>query len=227
MLPLTIITVVYNDALNLSRTISSVKSQTFTDFEYIIVDGKSTDNTLDVISQNKEFITAYISEEDLGIYDAMNKGIFMAKGKWINFMNAGDVYANFDVLASLNFNQEINYCIYGASNKSFSSIPNHQSMFILASWHRENLYNLKYKIAADYAIKRKLISSGKIEYVNVNIVTSLPGGASQTLNYCSSYISNAIDLKEIDLLWSRKNKLGIHLNFVLRLVYANIRCFFS
>ncbi|MDB4026803.1 glycosyltransferase [Candidatus Thioglobus sp.] len=99
-----IVTIVYNDEEYLEETIQSVLSQTYDNVEYIVIDGGSTDGTLDVIKQYKDRIDHWISEEDRGIYDAMNKGVNLAKGEWINFMNSGDVFHDNDVL--LNFYKE-------------------------------------------------------------------------------------------------------------------------
>lgn len=95
---ISIITIVYNDAKGLERTIKSVINQTFTDYEYIIIDGGSTDETIKVIKKYENRITKWISEHDKGIYDAMNKGIKMANGEWISMMNAGDIFADNHVL---------------------------------------------------------------------------------------------------------------------------------
>ncbi len=95
----TIVTVCYQAADIIEDTIRSVLEQTFTDFEYLIVDGKSTDGTCEVISRylDDERIT-YVSEPDKGLYDAMNKGIRMSRGAYLNFMNAGDRFADKDIL---------------------------------------------------------------------------------------------------------------------------------
>ena len=85
-------------AEDLARTIESVKMQSFKDYEYIIVDGDSKDKTLDVIKQNVQYITKWVSEPDNGIYDAMNKGIKMASGEWLIMMNAGDYFTDENVL---------------------------------------------------------------------------------------------------------------------------------
>ncbi len=87
---ISIITVVFNAKEDLEKTIRSIQKQTFTDFEYIVIDGGSTDGTLDVINQYNNVITNWISEPDNGLYDAMNKGIMLTKGKFLWFMNAGD-----------------------------------------------------------------------------------------------------------------------------------------
>lgn len=98
---ISIITICFNASDGLSKTITSVRQQSFTDYEYIIVDGASNDNTLDVIKQNEDVITHWVSEPDKGIYDAMNKGIKMAHGEWVIMMNAGDIFADSEVLTNV------------------------------------------------------------------------------------------------------------------------------
>lgn len=96
-----IITVCYNDKENLIKTIKSVLSQTYKNIEYIVIDGGSTDGTKEVLAQYEKDVSKYVSEKDRGIYDAMNKGIKMATGNWLNFMNAGDVFASNDVIEKI------------------------------------------------------------------------------------------------------------------------------
>ena len=101
---ISIITVVYNGEKYLEETIQSVINQTYDNVEYIIIDGGSTDGTIEIIKKYEENINYWVSEKDSGIYDAMNKGIKIANGKWINFMNAGDIFYDNDVL--LNFHKK-------------------------------------------------------------------------------------------------------------------------
>ena len=101
-----IITVVFNNVQHIERTIRSVINQTYPNIEYIVVDGGSTDGTLDVINKYKDHISTCVSEKDNGIYDAMNKGLALATGDYVLFMNSGDeIYDNHtveEVLASGN-----------------------------------------------------------------------------------------------------------------------------
>ena len=96
-----IITVVLNAKEKIERTIRSVLSQTYPNIEYIVIDGGSTDGTCEAIGKYNEKISHYVSEKDNGLYDAMNKGLSMATGDWIAFMNAGDVYSSPTVLADV------------------------------------------------------------------------------------------------------------------------------
>lgn len=89
---ISIITVTYNAADDLEKTVQSVVNQTYDNIEYIIIDGKSTDNTQIILDKYKEKITKIISEPDKGIYDAMNKGISLASGQYLHFLNAGDYF---------------------------------------------------------------------------------------------------------------------------------------
>jgi len=97
----TVVTVCYNVVTEIEKTILSVINQMYPNIEYIIIDGASTDGTLDVIKRFDDKITKWISEPDKGIYDAMNKGIRLATGQWINFMNAGDYFHSNDAISNI------------------------------------------------------------------------------------------------------------------------------
>ena len=104
---ISVITVCYNAEKEIEKTIKSVLKQTYMDYEYIFIDGKSKDNTLEVINryipefEKKGIRIKLVSEEDQGIYDAMNKGVKHASGEWINFMNAGDCFHDEYVLEKI------------------------------------------------------------------------------------------------------------------------------
>ena len=162
-----VVTVVCNDPLGLKKTIQSVLAQTYENIEHLIIDGGSTDNTLNVIKENEEKIDYYVSERDNGIYDAMNKGILLVKGKWVNFMNAGDTFYSKDVLEKLqphlvSENIDILYGNVFKGSKKGLSLPDsfkkiwrrtpicHQAAIIFSTIQKQNLYNTKYSISSDY-----------------------------------------------------------------------------
>lgn len=103
---ISVITICYNNKADVEYTIKSVLSQTYSNIEYIIVDGGSTDGTLDLLNTYQDGITNLISEPDNGIYDALNKGIKAATGEWLICMNAGDVFVSATTLSDI-FNQQI------------------------------------------------------------------------------------------------------------------------
>jgi len=98
---LSIITVCFNSQNTLQRTINSVASQTYPDIEYIIIDGDSRDNTVRLIKENQSLINCWVSEPDEGIYDAMNKGIILATGDVIGFLNSDDIFYNESAAATI------------------------------------------------------------------------------------------------------------------------------
>lgn len=114
---ISVITINFNNAFGLKNTIESVFSQSFTEFEYIIIDGGSTDGSVEIIKLNSSKFSYWISEPDRGIYNAMNKGIKAAKGEFLLFLNSGDYLFDKDVLEKLlNFENRQYDLIYGNLN---------------------------------------------------------------------------------------------------------------
>lgn len=115
---ISIITVVFNGQLFLADCIKSVIAQTYQDIEYIVVDGGSTDGSLDIINQYKAHINQFVSEKDHGMYDALNKGIKMANGEVIGILNADDMLASADVIDNVakSFRDNITEGVYGDLN---------------------------------------------------------------------------------------------------------------
>lgn len=174
---ITVITICFNCVDEIEATILSVINQTYDDIEYIIVDGGSTDGTLDIINKYAPKITKIISEPDKGIYDAMNKGVNISTGEWINFMNAGDIFCtkesikDFFDIADVTTGNDILYgdaiLIYpfGKYYKDCHPDDNyrpweHQSMFIRTSIMKKYKYDLSYKIRADYDFIYKAMNNG-------------------------------------------------------------------
>jgi Glycosyl transferase family 2 len=106
---ISVITVVFNGKNTLEQTIQSVINQTCSHFEYIVVDGGSTDGTVDIIGKYDKYIERWISEKDCGIYDAMNKGIKLSKGEWLIFMNCGDLFVNNECLEKVPLDNQIDF----------------------------------------------------------------------------------------------------------------------
>lgn len=168
---ITIITVVRNGEQIIEETIASVLQQEYNNIEYIIIDGGSTDNTIEKIKKHENSIDLWISEPDKGIYDAMNKGIALASGEWINFMNAGDQFYDFSTLKKIvsEIIKKKSDIIYGdfiavnedskdevyIKSKSLSEIWKgmifcHQSVFIKRNLLLQIPFDIKFKIVADY-----------------------------------------------------------------------------
>lgn len=162
---LSIITVNFNDAEGLERTIKSVISQTFHDYEYIIIDGGSTDGSVDVINKYESYIDYWVSEPDGGIYPGMNKGLRQAKGEYLNFMNGGDRYHSSDVLEkifALGSDADIitgNHSENGLRNVGKEGVTmldlykwaiDHQASFIRRDVALRHPYDEKYRIVSDW-----------------------------------------------------------------------------
>ena len=113
MLKLSIITINFNNKPGLEKTIKSVLEQTFIDFEYIVIDGGSTDGSVDIINDFQSKIKYWVSEKDSGIYNAMNKGIEKAKGEYCFFLNSGDVFLDNKVVQDVFFIANHSDIIYG------------------------------------------------------------------------------------------------------------------
>lgn len=163
-----VITVCYNAVSVIEETIKSVLSQSYDNIEYIVIDGGSTDGTLDIIQAYSESISLWISEADNGIYDAMNKGIGYASGNYICFMNAGDSFTNEDALDSVakQIEPDATLIACGWNDITHNSIIerkplplkylkrsmlcSHQALLIDINYHKSHLYDISLKICADY-----------------------------------------------------------------------------
>ncbi len=175
-----IVTVTYNCVDTIEKTLLNVLNQTYSNLEYIVIDGASTDGTREVIERYANRLSYWISEPDKGIYEAMNKGIKAATGEWIFFLNSGDFFFKPQTIQnvfewyedkgedlivggirSVN-HQGVNDAFYNPANADAwhrAFIP-HQSAFIRLSVQKANPYLTKYKIASDYAFFLKQILRG-------------------------------------------------------------------
>ena len=189
-LKVTVVTVVYNDVKNIKNTIDSVVNQNYTNIEYIIIDGGSTDGTIDIIKSYIKGITRWINEKDEGIYDAMNKGLRMATGEWIIFLNSGDTLNNVHIISL--FVDNCNRFLYAdivfgnvilndgnkrvllkqnKKNVRYESIC-HQSQFIrVSALVSHGGYNRNFPIYADYEFQLSTLlkKKGGIIYLPLTI----------------------------------------------------------
>lgn len=214
---ISIITINFNDASGLKKTIESVVNQSFQDFEFVVIDGKSVDESVDIIKQYPR-INNWISEPDKGIYDAQSKGALKATGQYSLFLNSGDALADMDVLSRI--------APYLQSGKSFyygnlllainGAIENHLAPkevdldFMLNStfwhpcvfiktelFHKYGTYNPEFKICGDYEFFiRCLVKPGiTCEYLNEFITLFDGNGISNNKS------QEALQLSERELAW--------------------------
>jgi putative colanic acid biosynthesis glycosyltransferase len=188
-----VVTITRNNLAGLKRTAESVLHQTFKNYEWIVVDGLSDDGTEEFLSS---LSAQFIREKDSGIYDAMNKGIVAAQGEWTTFLNAGDSFADMDILNTLSGALEKNcpdflygdalegYSFYkkARSHKtiSYGMFTHHQAMLYRTALLKNFHYDLCYKIAADYDLTLRFLREVKtIHYIPAAICIFESGGISQ------------------------------------------------
>lgn len=211
----TIITVCRNHAKELEKTIQSVENQTWQKKEYIVIDGASTDETLEVIQQHGDSITQWISEPDQGIYDAMNKGIRLAQGQWVIFMNAGDTFASTDTLQRVFQESQEADVIYGDVIKwehvKKAEPPHnahrmffcHQSAFVKTSCLREFPFDTRHRMSADFKQIKQLYLSGKsFRQLDFPVAVFDTQGVSNTSRSAGLY-DNIRVIRETDSFWEQ------------------------
>jgi len=231
-----VITVVFNGVDQLETTIQSVISQTCDNIEYLVIDGGSDDGTIDILRKYDDRIDYWVSERDDGIYDAMNKGIDLSSGEWVNFMNSGDVFFDQDVVASVfgsKNNLDGNDVIYGdvlviypeyAHMKKIRKAGflndlwkgmqfSHQSMFASAKHLRQNKFNLENKLAADFDyIYSAYCQHKRFLYIEKTISSVSAGGTSD--------IKRSQSCRERLSIVSRLNKDKLANKLIVRLYYS-------
>jgi len=200
---LSVITIVYNNVKDIERTVLSVLNQTYTGIEYIVVDGLSNDGTLDIIKKYEGRIAKFTSEKDEGIYDAMNKGLDLATGDYVIFMNSGDEFYDIDTVAAV-FASANDADIYYGETEMIDDVGqslgqrrhkapkrftwrgfnlgmsiSHQAIYIKRSLIEP--YDRRYQLSADIDwIIRATKKAKKIINVNRYVAKYLVGGMSKT-----------------------------------------------
>ena len=183
-----VITINYNNRLGLKQTIESVICQSNKDFEFIIIDGGSTDGSVDIIKEYSNSITYWVSEKDYGIYYAMNKGVAQAHGNYCIFMNSGDCFHSPDILDAFKEYEEDIICgkiikgnttIPCGHNKSSitlvdlmrGSLP-HQAMFIRKELMVKYPYDENYKILSDWKFCIQTLIFDNCSFRNSDIIVA-------------------------------------------------------
>ncbi len=181
-----IITICYNEAAGIRDTCESIVTQTHKDHEWIIIDGGSTDGTLDIVKHYSESISILVSGPDEGIYDAMNKGLALAQGEYVIFMNGGDRFISEEALEWVDASPKRDL-IYGdivfddlngkrayypdqvAAGYLLKNMVPHQATFYRRSLFEQfGTYDTSYRIAADYDLYVRLLEIGKVSHHHIN-----------------------------------------------------------
>lgn len=233
---ISIITVTYNCSDVLNHCLTSVKNQSYKNIEHIVIDGGSSNNTMELLKAKKNQLSFLLSEPDKGVYDAMNKGIENAKGDIIGFLNADDFYANHKVLSKVadlfKSNSKLDACYadlnyvnpkdttkiirYWKSNKFVSGLfskgwcPPHPTFFVRSSIYKKyGKFNLKYRISSDVDLMIRFLEVYRIrtKYVSEVWVKMRLGGIS------NSSLKNII-LQNIDVLRALKS-YRLNSNFII------------
>lgn len=196
MFQLSIITINYNNEAGLIKTLHSLRNQTYKDYEHIIIDGGSTDGSLDTIIENKQHFSYWVSESDKGIYNAMNKGITVAKGNYLYFLNSGDELAENALQNIFENKASDSHFIIGEvmiGNHVFKKKKmltlfdifyigiNHQSFFVKkVVFEIVGAYQEKYKITADSIHFISSLLKYNLSYVVLDVLVAIiePGGVS-------------------------------------------------
>ena len=227
---ITIITVIFNGEQFLEETILSVIKQGYDNIEYIIIDGGSTDGTIDILRKYEHVIDYWVSEKDKGIYDAMNKGWSLAsEGSRILFLGAGDIIKQLPI-AEVLLNRN-NYIIYGTTelhDRVFNSTCNwrlklgntlhHQSLLIPKQLHKQPPFDLKIKIYADYDFNLRLYKNGGHFIFSSSLrAYALPDGISANLDISEM---SAVSRKSYGLFWGGMSKLYCHFQVIKARVFT-------
>ena len=222
---ISIITVTYNGEKDIEETFESVFGQTYKNFEYIVIDGGSSDQTLKIIRKYEDKIDYWLSEKDLGIYDAFNKGMQLCQGDYLGFINSDDVYeANTleTLLKYIKKNPDADF-IFGSVKKHWGILHGYKPWKIFYSWgfysshstgffiktesaKKVGLYNLKYKYSSDYDYFFRMIVGHKMKGVSTKknelFGTFRRGGFSSTINFLDHFFEEIRIRLNNKLTWS-------------------------
>ena len=212
---ITVVTVVFNCLESIERTILNIISQSYSNIEYIVIDGGSTDGTLEVIKKYEAHIDLWISEKDKGIYNAMNKGIDLSTGDWINFMNAGDHFHSNKTAAAVAPHLDPRYGVVAGAVRYiydekhtrikhmrpkftgfYLEVPHHQASFINNRLMKRHKYDESFRIRGDLNFMTTLHAEGqKILMIDEVICDVDTNGVSSGLS--KTHVSEEIRAGEL------------------------------
>lgn len=250
MTKLTIITVCFNSYKTIESTITSIIMQDYNNIEYIIIDGGSSDGTLELIDKHKENINILISEPDSGIYDAMNKGLRYSTGDVITFLNSDDVYASDSIVSEMikeldtlgidlvysdlvyvsreNCDHVVRFwksCEYERGLFLKGWMPAHPTTFIKKHvYEKFGFFDIQYKFQADFELMLRFIEINNIKtkYIPKLSVIMKDGGASN-----NSIINTLRGNYEAYHACRRKHKLNVNFLFIPRKILSRVPQFFK
>lgn len=228
---ISVVTVCLNAAASIEATLRSVLAQDYPNLEYIVVDGGSSDGTVDLIRRYSERIAAFVSEPDRGVYDAMNKGIGLAGGEYLLFLNAGDVLAAKDVLsrAAAAADADILYGDFAyAEGPRKGRVPadvdkgvfNHQCILYRRSLHATfgRYFSVQGLTAADYLFFMHLRASGRASFRKLDLVFSIvdPHGMS-------SGLQTFLQVNLVDALLGRRGRYATAFRIAVHPLFNFVR----
>ena len=237
---ITLITVAYNSAATIADTLASVASQTHAEIEHIVIDGRSTDATIEIVRCHGAHVSTLVSEPDGGIYEAMNKGIALATGELIGFLNADDVLNGSDAVGSVaraaatgsdvvyadlvyvrndDLHRVVRHWRSGGFRRSrlrFGWMPPHPTFYVRrALLHEVGGFDTSFRIAADYDFMLRCLArpAVKVSYLPQVLVRMRTGGVS------NAGLSSMLRKSREDLVALRRHRIG----GLLTLVAKNLR----
>ncbi len=245
---ISIITASYNSSKTIEDTLISVLNQTYLEFEYIIIDGNSTDETLKIIEaykpkfKEKKILFKVVSESDEGIYDAWNKGIMIAKGKWIGFLGSDDRYYEnalkaYALLANMNnkidyisskvevvSNKKVMKTIVGQwkwkTFKKYMNVAHVGSLHSSEYFKKYGLFNIDYKIAGDYEMLLRANDSLNYLFLDEITVEMDMGGISNNFIY-----QTLLETRRAKINTAKLNKFTTTIYFFWALFKATLKRF--
>ncbi|MEP6613428.1 MAG: glycosyltransferase family 2 protein [Mucilaginibacter sp.] len=218
-----VVTVTYNAAQTLPQLVESIRQQKSNDIEFVVVDGNSTDNTIDILKANNDIVDFWISEPDNGIYDAMNKSLKYFKGQWVVFLGADDLLMD-DFLKMVAILKDPTTIYYGNVifyGKPFYKVYDdyyltklnicHQAIFYPRAVFEKYQYDLQYKVYADYHLNLRCWHDPKFKFEHKDyLVASFPEGGFST------YTKDPVFENDRDMLFKKYLKRKSYYRYLNR-----------